>query len=138
MTPHAHVDARHDPHMLERPIRIRTANPRKCSKKSRQSLQSGSFRADLLQNRNVWVGILPEGQEIVVGSLRALRVACQSVSLAEPPARDGSDRVVDDNAAMAQNLLELSSCVRTFALRQVCQTAQIDRIQRAVETFMAC
>src|ERR1700684_3205106 len=83
----------------------------------RGSLQLGVFRLSLLQDGNVRIGVLPEGEKIIVsgecadagcigiGSLRGLRL--QHVCASHSQMRQCSRPAVPDDAAVIENLLKL-------------------------------
>jgi len=57
-----------------RPLEVRVMRPRKA----RRSLQLGVFRLGLLEDRDVGVGVFPEGEEILVSSLCLALISRQS------------------------------------------------------------
>src|SRR6516162_2780449 len=85
----------------------------------RQLLQFCVLRLGLLQDWDVSVGVLPQGEEFVVGGhrpdasgvgiapLRSSRL--QSISACQTQMRKGSRPAVPDDAVVVENLLELSS-----------------------------
>ena len=70
--------------------------------------QSCVFRPCCLENRNVWVGVFPERQEIAVGTLRLHRVARERERSCQLKARQRVHRIDEDDAPMIDNPLELA------------------------------
>ena len=85
---------------------------------SAQLLQFRVFYFSLLQDRDVGVGVFPESEEVFVGSkgadtsgvgIRASRsFQLQRIRTRYAQMRQGSRPAVQDDAAVAENLLELS------------------------------
>src|SRR6266567_3282597 len=70
------------------------------------SPQPGVFRFGLLEDRDVWICVLPERQEILVGSLCLGLIAQQSESSAQLQMRQSAHRIGANNAAVSENLLK--------------------------------
>src|ERR1700730_8920863 len=70
-------------------------------------LQPGVLRLRLHQNRNVGVGVFPEREEILVGSLRLDLVCRQSESSAQLQVRQCTDGIRAHDATMIEKLLKL-------------------------------
>ena len=64
------------------------------------------FRLRLLEDRDVWICVLPERQEILVGSLCLGLIAQQSESSAQLQMRQSAHRIGANNAAVIENLLK--------------------------------
>src|SRR5215471_17921411 len=70
------------------------------------SLQPGVFRLGLLENRDVGVGILPNGQEILIGTPGLDSVARNNVRSAQLQVRQGAYRIGEHDAAVIEDLLK--------------------------------
>src|SRR5260370_17581858 len=66
-----------------------------------------------LQNGDVGIGVFPESEEVLIGSLGFRGVAGEDISAGKAEMRQRAQRKVDDNAAVPQNLLELGACGRS-------------------------
>src|SRR5260370_26910745 len=89
------------------------------------SPQPGVFGFGLLKNRDVGVGVLPERQEILVGSLRLGVVAKQSESSAQLQMGQSAHRIGANNAAVIENLLKFSRGFNPPMSGQIRLTAHI-------------
>src|SRR5690349_18938084 len=77
------------------------------SQRVTELLQLRAFRLGLLQDRNVWVGVFPECQKILVGSAALSTVALHRVSAAKLEMGQRPDGFVEDNPAMVEDFLKL-------------------------------
>lgn len=94
-------------------------------------LQPGELGFGLLKDRAVRVGVRPERQKILVGSLRAHRVTRQRECPRKLDARRGTDRIVEDDAGVVEDLLELRRRLSTLVRGQVREATDVDRIEGA-------
>src|SRR5258708_27539111 len=85
---------------------IRAQNTPAEARHSVLSPQLGEFGFGLLKNRDVGVGVLPERQEILVGSLCLGLIAQQSESSAQLQMRQSAHRIGANNGAVIENLLK--------------------------------
>ena len=69
-------------------------------------MQPRVFRLGLLQDRDIWIGVFPKSQEILVGLLGLGPVSRQSQRPAELQVRQRADGVADHDPAVIENLLE--------------------------------
>ena len=75
-------------------------------------LQPGVLRLCLHQNRNVGVGVFPEGEKILVGKLCLDLVARESECSTQLQVCQHTNRIRADDPAMFENLLKLGGRVR--------------------------
>src|SRR5262245_32618138 len=99
--------------------------------KRRRLRESCVFCPCFLENRNVRVGVLPERQEIAVGTLRLHRVARERERSGQLQARQRIHGIDEDDAAMIENPLELGGSLGGLTGCEVCEPANVDRIQSA-------
>ena len=71
-----------------------------------RSLQLGVFRLGLLDDWDVRVGILPNGQEILIGTPGLDPVARNNVRSAQLQVRQGAYRIGEHDAAVIEDLLK--------------------------------
>src|ERR1039458_3637136 len=64
----------------------------------------------LLQDWDVRVGVFPEREKIVVGSLRFCSLTCHEVSTTELEICKSANWFVQNNASMIENLLKFLRC----------------------------
>ena len=103
----------------------------------RTSLQLGVFRLGLLEDRDVWVGVFPKSQEILIGSLGLGLIFRQSQRSAQLHVRQCAYGIADHNPAMTQNLLEFRGGCGSLAQGEIGLPANIDRIERSEESMKA-
>jgi hypothetical protein len=77
-------------------------------------LQLGVFRLGLNQNRNIRVGVLPQGEKILIRGAGFERVALHRVGASQLEMRQHADGFVEHKAAMVEDFLKL--CRRFAAL----------------------
>jgi hypothetical protein len=82
-----------------------------CGGKSWQAdpaklLELGVFGFGLLEDGDVGVGILPEGEEVPIGGAGFRSVASQFKGTAQAETRQSTYRVIHDDAAMVSDFLE--------------------------------
>ena len=93
---------------------------------SHQSFVLGSC---LPENRNVWVGVLPQRKEPIVGA-QGSRAIVQRVGACQSELRERPDRVVHDQVRQIENFLEFGGGRCAISRGEVRLPAQIDGIQR--------
>ena len=96
---------------------------------SAPSPQLGVLRFSLLKNRDVWVGVFPEDEEILVllASLDCVTLHCVSAGRAEM--RKHPERVANHDSAVIHNFLKFPGGFGTLAGGQVCLATHLDRIE---------
>src|SRR5215471_181923 len=80
----------------------------------------------LPQDRNIRVRVLPKRKEILIGRLGLRDIALQHISATEPKMSNCTDRLVQDEAAMIENLLELGGSLAALVRSQVGFTTHKD------------
>src|ERR1700694_897373 len=83
------------------------------------SLQLRVLRLGLLQDRDVGVGVFPEGQEVLVCTLRFRCIACHRVGATELEMGQRAGHEVPYDASVIQQLLELGGCGSSVVGQQV-------------------
>src|SRR5580704_12563245 len=93
----------------------------------------------LLQDRDVGIGVFPEGEEVFVGSevsdaggitIRSLRGSrLQGVGAGYSQMRQRSRPTVPDDAAVVENFLKLGGGSAALPSCQVCLSANVRRIE---------
>ena len=73
-------------------------------------MELGVLGLGLLEDRDVGVGIFPEGEKILVGGVGFCGVTRESVGAAEFEMSQGADEAIADKAAMVEDLLKLDGC----------------------------
>ena len=91
--------------------------------------QLGVFRFGLLEDRDVGVGVFPEGEEILVGSLCLGLFSRHSERSAELQARHCTYGIADNDPAVIKNFLEFRGGFGALAPGQIGRAAHIDRIE---------
>jgi hypothetical protein len=76
----------------------------------RQLVQIRVFCFSFLQDGDVRVSVLPEGEEILIGRFRFGRVALHGVGSADLQVSERADWLVQDNSATIEDYLELGGC----------------------------
>jgi hypothetical protein len=74
----------------------------------RHSIHRGVFGFGLLQDGDVRVGVFPEGEEVLIGSLCSGAVALHRVGSTELEMRQCANRLVHNDAGVVNDLLKLS------------------------------
>ena len=111
------------------PVRAR---PGFDSRKGMRRLRhSRVFRPRFPENRNVRIGVLPERQEIAVGTLRLHRVARKRERSRQLQARHRVHGIDEDDASVIENPLELGGGFGGLTCCDVRQSANIDGIHAA-------
>src|SRR5215469_13428522 len=77
------------------------------------------LRLGLFENRNVLVGVFPEREEVLIGGLCLGGVALQHISATEAEMGKRTDRLVQDESAMVEDLLELGGSLATLMRSQI-------------------
>src|ERR1700680_3083153 len=77
------------------------------SKLVTELLQLGVFCLGLLKDRNIRIGVFPEGEEILIRGSGLCRIALQNVGAPELHMRQGSDGFVQHGSPMIEDLLKL-------------------------------
>src|SRR5438132_10507214 len=99
--------------------------------KIHRSLKPGVFRPGLLEDRDVGIGVFPEGEEILVGSLRFGLISRESERPAELQVRQWAYGIRAHDTTMIENLLELGRRFRISVRRNQSLAAHIRRVQTA-------
>src|SRR5262245_16703755 len=105
---------------------VRSARPDRPRKGMRALRQSSVFGPCFLENLDVRVGVLPERQEIAVGTLRLHRVARERERSCQLQARQGAHGIDEDDAAMIENPLEFGGGCGGLTYGEVRQSANVD------------
>src|SRR5580704_14043463 len=95
------------------------------------------FRLGLPQNWDIRIGILPEGKEVLIGSLSLSVISRQCEGSAGLKARRCANRITNDDPGMIENLLELRRGFGTPVRRQIGLPPDVHRIEGAKETMVA-
>src|SRR6516165_6601546 len=82
-------------------------------------LQLCVFRLGLLQDGDVGVGVFPECKEVLIRGTGLRGVALQHISANEAKMGKRTDGLVQDEAAMIENLLELGGSLATLMRSQI-------------------
>ena len=102
-----------------------------------QSTQLRVFRLGLLEDRDVGVGVFPECEEILVGSLCLGLISRQSERSAELQVRQCADGIADHDPAVIENLLEFRGGFGALVCGQIGLATHIDRIEGPEESVNA-
>src|SRR5208282_189416 len=94
-----------------------------------RSPQPRILRLGLLQKRKAGVGVFPKREEILIGSPRLRGVSSQSVSSAQSQVSQRTDRFVQHDARVIENLLEFRGAGRALLRHQIRYAAQINRVK---------
>src|ERR1022692_4799230 len=108
--------------------------PRRPSARARRGYllhQPGGFRFGLLEDRDVGVGVFPEAEEILVGSLCLCLglISRHGERSAELQVCQGADGIADHDPAVIENLLEFRGGFGALVCRQIGQAPHIDWIE---------
>ncbi len=95
----------------------------------RRSLQPGVFRLGLLEDRDAGVGVFPEREEILVGSLCLVLISRQSERSAELQVRQCADGIADHDPPVSENFLEFPGGFDALVCGQIGLATHIDRIE---------
>ena len=106
---------------------------RRAAAAERKLLQLGVFRLRLREDRDVGVGVFPEREEILVGSLRLDRISRQRERSAQLQVRQCADGIAGNDPAMIENFLEFRSGFGALVCSQIGQAAHIDGIEDSEE-----
>ena len=68
-------------------------------------MQLRVLRFGLFQDRDVWIGVLPDGEELLVGNFCFRRFTSHRISAADLKVRQGSGHKVSDNAPVVEQRL---------------------------------
>ena len=96
-------------------------------------IQTGVFGIRPHQERDVAVGVFPEGEEILVGSLGFDLVSRQRECPGELQVGQGSDGIADDDSAMVEDLLEFDCRLNALTGVKKGLAAHEDRIKGSEE-----
>ena len=75
-----------------------------------ESLQFRILCFGFFQDRDVGVRVFPDREEVLVGPLRVAYVALKSVCACKTETRESSEREVQRNSAVINQVLELRCC----------------------------
>src|ERR1022692_3808157 len=92
------------------------------------------FRFGLLEDRDVGVGVFPEAEEILVGSLCLAPISRQSERPAQLQARQCAYGIGENDARVVEDLLELRGGFGAPMRQQTGLAAQVHRIEVSEET----
>src|SRR5208283_5517580 len=95
------------------------------------------LRLGLLQDRDVGVGVFPQGEKVLVGSFRLGSVALQGVGATKAKMCQRTDGFVHHDSTMVEDFLKLGGGFATLMHGQIGLTAYEDRIQGERETSYA-
>jgi hypothetical protein len=104
-----------------------------------QLLKLCVFGFGLVENRDVWVSVFPEGKEVFIGRLSPVSVSDKNVGARKLQMRQRANGVTEHDAAMIKDFLKFDSGVPTLACRKIGLAAHISRVEsaRANEYFRA-
>lgn len=77
----------------------------------------------MFEHRQVRVGILPEGEEILIRVPGLARVAGDNVCSAELQVRQGADRIGGDDTTVIEDFLKFRRGLPAASCRKICLTA---------------
>src|ERR1700691_6764192 len=97
-------------------------------------LQLGGLCSRFLNQRNIWIGILPECQEILVDSGRFRAIPGSGQRSGQLETRPWSHGIVQHDSRMIENFLKLSHCLAMAAQAGIGEAADEDRIKRPKES----
>ena len=92
-------------------------------------LQLRILRLGFFQNRDVGVGVFPEREEILIGSLGFSGVALHGIGSADLEMRECPDGFVEHNSAMVEDFLELGSGFVALMRGQIGFATHVDGIE---------
>src|ERR1039457_2081358 len=95
----------------------------------RRSLHPGVFPLGLLEDRDVGVGVFPDVEEILVGSLCLGLVSRQNEGSAKLQMRHCAYGIADNDPAVIENLLKFRGGFGALVRGQIGLTTHIDRIE---------
>src|SRR5205823_4582058 len=98
------------------------------------SLQLRVLRLGSLQDGDVGVGVLPEGEEVQIGSASFRAIALEGVGAGEAEASKRPQWEVHDGAAMVEKLLELGRRRAAIVQHQVSLATHIDWAEKTLKS----
>src|SRR4029077_4761171 len=100
-----------------------------CARDRRSLLQLGVFGLRFFEDGNIGVGVLPEDEEILVGSLGFGGITGHLIRARQAEMGQGGSKKIPQDAAMIEHFLKLGSRLAAFVLLQVGLAAKINGIQ---------
>jgi hypothetical protein len=97
----------------------------------KQSLQLRVLRIGLFQDRNVGVGVFPEGEEVLIGGFCFGGVALHGIRSTQLEMSQYADGIPDHYSEMIQNFLKFPGGLSALARGQVRLATRIDGIRGA-------
>ena len=94
-------------------------------------MQLRVLRLGLLQNEDVGIGVFPESEEVLIGFARTFLVSTHRFGTSQLQVRERSQRKVQDDAAVIEELLELGGGLLALARLLVRLTAHLGWIDGA-------
>ena len=87
------------------------------------------LRLGLLQDRDVGVGVFPQGEKVLVGSFRLGSVALQGVGATKAKMCQRTDGFVHHDSTMVEDFLKLGSSFTALMRRQIGFAAHVDGVE---------
>jgi hypothetical protein len=94
-----------------------------------KSVQLSVFSFRLPQDGGIRIGLFPHAQELLVCDFCLGRIALQNVGARKTKIGEGANRLVDDDAAMVEDFLELRCGFLTLMCGQVGFAPHENRVQ---------
>src|ERR1035441_595165 len=96
-------------------------------------LQFRVLRLGFFQDGDVGVGVFPEDEEVLVGTLRFGSVAGEDIRAGELQVGERAEQEVLHDSGVVEELLEFGGRSGTILLSEICQAAKVCGIDRAQE-----
>src|ERR1035438_9707452 len=91
----------------------------------------------LLQDRNVGVGVFPEGEEVLIGGFCFGDVALHGIGSTQLEMSQYADRIPDHYPGVIQNFLEFLGSLSALTRSQIRLTTRIDGIESPEKTCLS-
>src|SRR5579862_3086854 len=98
-----------------------------------RSLKLGVLCPGLFQDGNVGVGVLPQGEEILIGGAGFVGVALQRIRAGEAEMGEHKERIVREHVGMVEKFLILRRRFGALMEEQVCLPAHVRGIKHYPE-----
>ena len=95
-------------------------------------LQLGVFSFRFFEDGNIGVGVLPEGEEVLIGAAAFRRITGHRVRARQTEMGQRAGKKIPHDAAVVEHFLKLGSRLAAFVLLQVGLAAKISRIQSSL------
>jgi hypothetical protein len=98
-------------------------------------LQLGVFRFGLFQDGNFGVGVFPEGEEVLVCGLSFGGVAGEGIGTGQAQVRQCADWLVQDDAWMVENFLELGCGCAALVRSHIRFATQVNGVESEAQVL---